>query len=892
MDIYTPDHVWAEVRNRLMADPYNLKERGGHLREGICPSCGKKTLWTKHANQPGRVWCDRENNCGYSATAKELFPDLFDFRRVVRDNPATPENPNATADAWMREIRGFDLAQVKGWYKQESYQYRPDEAKEAGLPGEPVVAVRFLLPAPMQGGWDRFLDGEHFGKKTYLHNGTKLNGWMWTPPGQRLQAGDRLFVTEGIFDALALMHTGGRKVAALMGATNKPADFVREHAHLHLHYVAALDNDNAGRSNTLKLIRWFREQQEKASAIQPTAEQGKKLDWNDLLLTGKLADKDFEDYHYFGDLLTAPTAVRKAMLLFKRNGDNFAVFEHQRSTYTWELDMKEYDKAVGEIRIQDKLEEGEELSDEQRERALLTGGAVQLLANCGMDFLYTQRNPISDELYYFFRIRHADRRETLNTLTGTQLATAADFRKRLLSMAPGALIRADADAHSYLLTRWMNAIRDVDVIGYAGYSARHQAWVFPDFAVHKGKVVAKNSEDYVELDHKARVKSAYHSVEIHANADLRDYQDEWLFDLYAAWGTRGIIALAFWTASLFAQQIRELNKSFTFLELVGDPGTGKTTLIEFLWRLFGRSEFEGFDPSSSNPAFVARALNQVANLPAVMIEGDRETRKAGHRGQFNWAETKKLYNGRSMKGRGMRTQGNETYEPPFLGSLCISQNAPVDAEQAVLERIVHVYFHKHDTSASTLAAVKRLTAMGMDQVSGYLVKCLTAADKLLETYRTQQALYEEIYRNNPGQKTYRLALNHSQMAAALHMLKHVTPMTDSMLAACLKEVQAMSLAREKAIATEHPDVEQFFEVMEYLEQHGVRINHSADGGEVAINLAEVYDHAAKYNQQLQNQTLIKPLLRACRRYKDCKLYHSRLKQSSVRCWFFSEQARA
>ncbi|WP_299144704.1 hypothetical protein, partial [uncultured Vibrio sp.] len=61
---------------------------------------------------------------------------------------------------------------------------------------------------------------------------------------------------------------------------------------------------------------------------------------------------------------------------------------------------------------------------------------------------------------------------------------------------------------------------------------------------------------------------------------------------------------------------------------------------------------------------------------------------------FDWEETKPLYNGRSVRSRGMKTDGNQTYEPPFRGALVIAQNAPVDATPAVLERILHLYMSR------------------------------------------------------------------------------------------------------------------------------------------------------------------------------------------------------
>jgi len=94
--------------------------------------------------------------------------------------------------------------------------------------------------------------------------------------------------------------------------------------------------------------------------------------------------------------------------------------------------------------------------------------------------------------------------------------------------------------------------------------------------------------------------------------------------LWQCFGAKGMAALTFWFGSLFAEQIREMDESYPFLEIVGEAGSGKSTLIEFLWKLLGRSDYEGFDPSKSTHAARTRNLAQVSNLPVVLIESDRE----------------------------------------------------------------------------------------------------------------------------------------------------------------------------------------------------------------------------------------------------------------------------
>ena len=75
-------------------------------------------------------------------------------------------------------------------------------------------------------------------------------------------------------------------------------------------------------------------------------------------------------------------------------------------------------------------------------------------------------------------------------------------------------------------------------------------------------------------------------------------------------------------------------------------GSGKSTLIEFLWRLCGRADYEGFDASKSSAAARGRNFSQISNLPVCLIESDRVQDNPKLKA-FDWEELKSLYNGRN-----------------------------------------------------------------------------------------------------------------------------------------------------------------------------------------------------------------------------------------------------
>jgi hypothetical protein len=119
------------------------------------------------------------------------------------------------------------------------------------------------------------------------------------------------------------------------------------------------------------------------------------------------------------------------------------------------------------------------------------------------------------------------------------------------------------------------------------------------------------------------------------------------------------------------------------MEIVGEAGAGKSRLIEMMWKLSGRKDYEGFDANKSTNVAVYRNFAQIANLPVVLIEGDRNdvNGNAVQKSKFSWDELKDAFNGRAIRSKGLKTAGNETYEPPFRGAILISQNTAIQASK-------------------------------------------------------------------------------------------------------------------------------------------------------------------------------------------------------------------
>lgn len=851
-----------------------------YWQEGRCPNCGKKSLWTL-VEKPLTPMCNRLNKCGYEMSTREQYPDLF--TNITERYPQTSKNPKATADKYLALMRGLDPNKSIGEYTQEAYQ-NPYANKA-------TATIRFEIDQGVF--WEKFCDKVSVRKEdgSVVERDSNFigqyGGKVWKGKNFLPEVGTRVYLTEGIFDALALRENGLNAVS-LMACKNYPEQLINEYKDADITWVLALDHDDAGLPSALAHIEKLEAANQKWSIILPSMFKS-GLDWNDLHKANKLSKEDLKRYEYYGQLAVAKTAEEYALLRWNFSASRFFVFEFKHQMYSFEYDPDKFEKALIQYREGKEMEEASVVPDDERHKIMQGVCEVRNWANCAIKFAYTQKHPGTGEILYFYKVTFPDGRSGSGTMTSSQWVSASDFRKRLPSIASGALMSANPDIHEWWIRKDSQNILEVDTIAYAGYYPTVDAWVFPNFAIKNGRFFKVNSDEFIRLDKKTAVKSAYHNIEIEPNRERQDYDPTWIEDLYTAWGVKGVIALAYFTISLFAVQIRNRQKALVFLEMVGEAGTGKSTIIEFLWRLLGRS-YEGLDPSASGEVFISRSLAQVSNLPVVFIEGDRSDtgdKRRAHQAEFNWEAIKKLSDGRAPRGRGVATSGNETYEPPFQGSLVIAQNVPLDASEAVLSRLAQVYFKQDDCSNQTLEAAKRISARDMNKVSGYLIQVLEKSNEMLDVFFKRQAKAEEYILSQHWSRMPRIATNHAQLAAAVECLSLVTPIRKEIIKDTKQHLLLMAQERENAVKRAHPIEQQFFQIIDYLDERGIRLNHSKSDDTLCFRLNEVQEMSREYNQTFPEMVTLQKILRSSRRLIQSNAsVSSALEKKTVKCWKF------
>ncbi|MBV4459443.1 toprim domain-containing protein [Pseudomonas sp. COR58] len=922
-----------DVIERLKKE-YGLKQRSGahYMRGGTCPKCRQKTLYTRF-DAPWLVICGRPEKCAHTMHVKELYEDLFeDWSKRA---PATDQHPNATARAYLEFARGFRIELIQGWFTQESFYSVEHNAGSA--------TVRFALEKG--GWWERLIDRPHrFGKmKARFKSKDSYRGVWWCPPCVDLLEAKELWIVEGIFDAIALVHNDIAAVSA-MSSNAFPEESLRALARDREgklpKLVWALDNEPGAHTYTKRWAKQARALGFVCEAAQIPLRDGRKTDWNDLHQRwGFIEDEsdranqvaaDLKQARHLGALLLAESAAEKALLMYDWNKRGEFHLGFGSRLYWFKLDMEKFNRAMQDIEDSENHDDQLLNQSQQREKALQQSGSVVEIANCYPQALYFQRNEVTDESWYYLRVDFPHDAESVkNTFTSGQLSAASEFKKRLLGMAAGAMYTGSGQQLDKLMKDQLFGIKTVSTIDYVGYSKEYGCYVYGDIAIKEGVTYKVNSEDYFEFG-KLRLKTLQKGVSITLQRDGKDFDEAWLKLLWTCFGAQGLVALVFFFGSLFCEQIRSRCQSFPFLEATGEAGAGKTTLLNLLWKLLGREGYEGFDPMKSTKAGRSRLMGQVSGMPVVFLEADRHGDDRSHAKTFEWDELKDYYGGGTLATKGVKTAGNETYEPPFRGTIAISQNAPVVAHEAIMTRIVKLHFIRPTVTPQSRVAADKLNALDGKTLSHFLIRAVSKESAVLELFTQRMPEHEAKlrrlhthcftcgaeYPSEQGScsscgydlrgyiRVERISKNHAQLLSLLDALHLVVKLEDPQVAATQRQIVRMAIERQASISSDHPVVAEFWEVYDYLQSlsEDPVVDHSSDPNVIAINLNEFSERAAEHKQKLADVATLRDLLKESRSHKFVeanKAVHSAARAAlnaktplapgrptTVKCWIF------
>lgn len=815
------------VIQRFVKDTGAKSQGGGQrYKDGICPSCQKRKLWI-FGDNPWKIQCD-STECGYEISVKDYYPDIFQ-NYAERYSEEMKIDDRAIAKAYFSQERGLDSTRYNS-FTQETYH----DYSIVGL----TATIRFTMPN--DGYWERLIENtEKFGKKARFKPGYSYKGLAWSSTGLDIVSIDELWITEGIFDALSLVQNGIHAISA-MSANNFPEKTLAEYLALNpnLSIVLALDSDQKGMKAAKSWVEKCRGMGFKNVSAAITNDQD---DWNDKHKKNALKSEDIEKYLYQGSLLMAKSALDKAYLMHLHNNMNQFLFEFEYKTYWAQRGDKQ------------KESEGNDPKAIFQSQYL-----IQEIANCTFDFLYAQKALGSYDLSYFVEIR-MDRKSVITSFNGNQLAKSGEFKSSVMNVLSGAIFTGETRHLNVIYKLKTQDIYEVDTINFMGYVEEFGAYIFKDFAIYKGCIYQANQHEYIELSHKTRVKTIFHLPDFNP---VLSYQNDWWDDYLDVFGVKGIVVLAYWFGSLFAEQIRGIYKAYPFLELTGDPSAGKSMILRFLWALLGRHDYEGANPNLGTDTNYLRTLAQVGNLPVVMIECEG----------FSLENLKAAFNGGILRATAKKDMSNETHSPKFRGALVISQNERAVTQgsklnqEALLSRLIYINFDKSRHTPERAIKARRLEQLSIEDVSGFLIASLKLELQVMNAIQsTFEANRQRIM--GLGIKEGRIGLTHGLMLSLVDALSLVVSLDAAMKKEVFAYIDQIALERELELKQDHPALEQFWDVYENLDAHNYPVNHACDSKMIAINLTRFYAIATEQRYQLDDIREVKKLLPASTRYK-------------------------
>lgn len=859
-----------KIIQRLQAD-YGLKHKGDYLREGRCPECGKKELFIS-ASEPHHLKCGRETKCNWGMKTRDLYPDLYQPLHEL--HPATKADPHATAKAYLKS-RGLDPALFAREFVQ-GQRYEREAIREP----KGTETVRFYLNAEKSVYWERFIqviDMADKPKKAHFNGSYK--GLWWQAHDFLPESGKQVFLVEGIIDALSLIQSGFKAVA-LMSCNNWPEKSLQAYVGKGIHWVVALDNDPAGQRYTREFVRKLQALHEHAEAC--TAPDRQKCDWNDLLKAcgGRIPREKLSEWFYTGRLLTASSATRKALEIVEHTKKHRFTFEFANQLYAAKYSDKDEDNPI----------------------------QLENIANCKPEFLYFQKDTLSGESSYFLRVTRPSQdgqrpQVYKDVFTSSTLGAAPKFKDRLMDVGAGLMFTGSTkQLEQHQKAYWFpegETMPEVNTINFLGYTSELNGWLFPKHAVFNGRLYRVNEDDFFDLPDGRKVKTTFRQDTVTIGDPTDAHRPElWLEDYKTAYGAKGLAILAYWAGAFLVQQIRQQQESYAFLELCGPPGSGKTSVLTFLWKLTGREGYEGLDLAKATHSNRWRSLAQLANMPLVAIEGDPSKSESGHqRRTFDLNEAKPLYNGRGMRGTSPKNNGIETHEPPFRGALILAQNAAIDSEPAVMERIVQIHWDKSHFSDQGQQAAQRLQRLEMTQINGFMTACITQEKPLLASYQAHYQTCLERLENEGGLSNQRLRHNHAQIIAMAHALQAIGilgGLRTSDLAALDAYLIQSCAERHQCLDGDTPLVAEFWEMYHYLEDElGCRVNHSRDETRIAISLLDFVQQLAEHRLKPLDLPHLRQVLKQSKRYKLIEANYptlSKIKNKTVKCFVFTKQS--
>lgn len=238
---------------------------------------------------------------------------------------------------------------------------------------------------------------------------------------------------------------------------------------------------------------------------------------------------------------------------------------------------------------------------------------------------------------------------------------------------------------------------------------------------------------------------------------------KWLDLFITAFGTQGLIALAWWAGAFHAQRIRELQATYPILQITGGAGVGKSTLVANLWKLAGSSEDENISRATHSIGALLAMLSTATNRP-VVIEGPETDEDA-----FNWNTLRGCYEGGDIGVRMSNTPvGSRAETVHFHGALAfVGGNDEVPLYN---RRLVNIHLQRQPRTDAHRAAVQALYELQIGDFCDFINGVRENREQVIYRLGHVPAYTESLRTETAPGLCPGVARNHAQLLALLDVL--------------------------------------------------------------------------------------------------------------------------
>lgn len=297
-----------------------------------CPgSCSSDPRDPKAIYQPGypTIKCFK---CDEVFSLRKLFPELYnrDPRSILRKIKS--DYPKLDDSQQLKELGRRYLTVNRGISAEVVDSISFDVERKDGK-----HLLKFLLDGRFVNG--RYLDSKEF----YNAPGVSLTGVIWTP--NSLPSEGPVYVTEGVIDALSLLTIGLPAVAVFSSKSDDATARALQEKFGGRPIIIAFDSDAKGSKDARELAIKLHGKDAAANIIapgfraDPTRKPEGVKDWNDLLTTRRpnpeLIDSAKEQWQELGSLIYAygTSAEAYGRKLRSRKSATDSLFAYGRRTY-------------------------------------------------------------------------------------------------------------------------------------------------------------------------------------------------------------------------------------------------------------------------------------------------------------------------------------------------------------------------------------------------------------------------------------------------------------------------------------------------------------------------------------------------------------------------------